>query len=30
MRDEGARWEPAAADEAFAAMLSLFAPWRTP
>lgn len=24
MRDEGARWEPAAADEAFQAMLSLF------
>ncbi len=28
MRDEGPRWDAAAADDAFAAMLSHFAPWR--
>lgn len=28
MRDEGARWEPVAADEAFSAILSLFAPFQ--
>jgi carboxymethylenebutenolidase len=30
MRDEGARYEPAATDRAFADMLALFEPFRTP